>query len=202
MHDGHCRQHVHLRRRVDPGVPPLGPPGWRDEHLDPIQQLRHRSMHNMTDHAREPTGAIAPMNVRVAARSEELAGLRRAIRSYVESAGGDETTTDDLELVVSELATNVLDHTTSPSISIVIARTSEGWVIEVADVADQFVLADVRDASGDIGADRPWIVRRPVTRRRTRDRRDADVTRDSMPSSVDELRDEAVGHRTGGTTGA
>ena len=97
----------------------------------------------MTDHAREPTGAIAPLNVRVAARSEELAGLRRAIRSYVESAGGDETTTDDLELVVSELATNVLDHTTSPNIPIVIERTSEGWVIGAADVADQFVLADV-----------------------------------------------------------
>ena len=73
----------------------------------------------------------------------ELAGLRRVVRSYVESAGGDGATVDDLELVVSELATNVIDHTTSPTISITIERTPDSWVIQVADVGDRFVLSNI-----------------------------------------------------------
>jgi anti-sigma regulatory factor (Ser/Thr protein kinase) len=97
----------------------------------------------MTDHGRVPSGAVAPVEVRAPALAEQLAGLRRTIRNYVESAGGDPVTADDLELVVSELATNVIVHTTSPTISVTIERTSEEWLIEVADVGDGFVLSDV-----------------------------------------------------------
>ncbi len=38
----------------------------------------------------------------------------------------------DLELAVSELATNVIRHTLSNSISLLIARTDQGWRLDVA----------------------------------------------------------------------
>lgn len=97
----------------------------------------------MAYHRRRPSGAVAPVDVEAPALAEELADLRCAIRRYVESSGGDPATADDLELVVSELATNVIDHTTSPTISITIERTSDEWLIEVADVGNHFVLPAV-----------------------------------------------------------
>lgn len=44
----------------------------------------------------------------------------------------------DLELVVSELATNVIVHTDRECITVGVERTDEGWVIEV-DGADALV---------------------------------------------------------------
>ena len=81
--------------------------------------------------------------MRVPAQPDELSGLRRFVREYIESAGGDPTTADDLELVTSELATNVIEHTTSSTITITIERTPDAWMIEVSDVEDPFVLSDV-----------------------------------------------------------
>jgi anti-sigma regulatory factor (Ser/Thr protein kinase) len=96
----------------------------------------------MTDSAPGRQGAVAAIEVRVPAQTDELSGLRRIVREYVDSAGGDRSTADDLELVVSELATNVIEHTTSPTITITIERTSQAWMIEVSDVEDPFVLSD------------------------------------------------------------
>ncbi len=97
----------------------------------------------MADSAPGPQGAVAAIEVRVPAQTDELSGLRRIVREYVDSAGGDRSTADDLELVTSELATNVIEHTTSTTITITIERTSDAWIIEVSDVDDPFVLADV-----------------------------------------------------------
>lgn len=91
----------------------------------------------------DPSGALAPTHVQIPALTEELRTLRRAVRGYVESAGGDAATADDLELVVSELATNVIEHTTSPTISITIERTPDEWLIDVGDAGDQLVLSAV-----------------------------------------------------------
>ena len=84
-----------------------------------------------------------PMLIRVPARSAELAGIRSGVRTYVENAGGDADVADDLELVVSELATNVIEHTSSDTITVDIERTHAAWVIEVADVDDRSLLDDV-----------------------------------------------------------
>jgi anti-sigma regulatory factor (Ser/Thr protein kinase) len=46
-------------------------------------------------------------------------------------------------LVASELATNVIEHTMSPTITLTIERTPEAWMIEVSDVDHPFVLSDV-----------------------------------------------------------
>ncbi len=97
----------------------------------------------MADRAPDSAGAVAAVEVRVSAQTVELAGLRRVVRRYVEAAGGDESTADDLELVVSELATNVIDHSASPTITIRIERTADAWLLEVADVEDRFLLADI-----------------------------------------------------------
>ena len=88
-------------------------------------------------------GGTPAVQVRVPAQPDELSGLRRVVREYIESAGGDPTTADDLELVTSELATNVIEHTTSSTITITIERTPDAWMIEVSDVEDPFVLSDV-----------------------------------------------------------
>lgn len=97
----------------------------------------------MTDSAPSPQGAVAAIEVSVPAQTDELSGLRRIVREYIESAGGNRSTADDLELVVSELATNVIEHTTSPTITITIERNPEAWMIEVSDVEGPFVLPDV-----------------------------------------------------------
>lgn len=97
----------------------------------------------MVDQGQSLSGAAAPLEVEIPALAEELLGLRRAIRSYIESADGDPATADELELVVSELATNVIDHTTSSTISVTIERTTKEWLIQVADAGDRFVLSDV-----------------------------------------------------------
>ena len=85
----------------------------------------------------------APMMVRVPARPAELSGVRSGVRAYVENSGGDSGIADDFELVVSELATNVIEHTSSNTITVVIERTRTAWVIEVADVQDTSLLDDV-----------------------------------------------------------
>ena len=88
-------------------------------------------------------GGVAAVEVRVPAQTDQLSGLRRIVREYIESAGGDRCTADDLELVASELATNVIEHTTSPTITITIERTPDAWMIEVSDVEGPFVLSEV-----------------------------------------------------------
>jgi anti-sigma regulatory factor (Ser/Thr protein kinase) len=97
----------------------------------------------MTDSTPGPQGAVAAIEVHVPAQTDELSGLRRIVREYIESAGGDRSTADDLELVASELATNVIEHTVSPTITLTIERTSDAWMIEVSDVDHPFALADV-----------------------------------------------------------
>jgi anti-sigma regulatory factor (Ser/Thr protein kinase) len=61
----------------------------------------------------------------------------------VEGAGGGTDLAGDLELVVSELATNVIEHTGSPTLTVVLARTIADWLVEVSDVADLGILDDV-----------------------------------------------------------
>lgn len=97
----------------------------------------------MSDGQTEPEARGQAVTFRVPARTDALAGLRRMVRDYIDSTGGDRSIADDLELVASELATNVIEHTSAPDITLTIEKTSDSWVIQVDDVVDPFVLADV-----------------------------------------------------------
>ena len=72
-----------------------------------------------------------------------LSGVRSRIRQFVEGAGGGSDLAADLELVVSELATNVIEHTGSPTLTVSISRTSDDWMVAVSDVTDLGILDDV-----------------------------------------------------------
>ena len=67
----------------------------------------------------QPSNRAAPgLDLRAPADTAELSEIRRRVRAYVTDAGGGDDIADDLELVVSELATNVIEHTTSPTLTV------------------------------------------------------------------------------------
>jgi serine/threonine-protein kinase RsbW len=67
------------------------------------------------------------------ASADELGSIRSAVRDFLGARGAGPELVDDFELAVSELATNVLRHTDSESISVVVKRTDSEWVLDVAD---------------------------------------------------------------------
>jgi anti-sigma regulatory factor (Ser/Thr protein kinase) len=83
------------------------------------------------------------MMICVPAEASELSGIRSDVRAYIRGAGGDASLTGDLELVVSELATNVIEHTSSQVITVLVERDEAGWLIQVADVDDVSILDSV-----------------------------------------------------------
>jgi anti-sigma regulatory factor (Ser/Thr protein kinase) len=97
----------------------------------------------MSDGPSNPHDRVDAVTLRVPAHAEPLAGLRTMVRDYVSAAGGDRATVHDLELVTSELATNVIDHTAATTITVTIERTADAWILQVDDVAHPFVPADV-----------------------------------------------------------
>ena len=62
-------------------------------------------------------GAVRSV-VRVPADYEHLAELRRAVASFVGDHDGDDDLAADFEILVSELATNVVRHTDEPHVEI------------------------------------------------------------------------------------
>jgi anti-sigma regulatory factor (Ser/Thr protein kinase) len=88
----------------------------------------------------DETGGLRTMLIRVAARASEISGIRARVRAFVAQTGGDDRIADDLELVVSELATNVIEHTSADTISVLIERDDAGWTMQVADADDASML--------------------------------------------------------------
>jgi anti-sigma regulatory factor (Ser/Thr protein kinase) len=70
--------------------------------------------------------------ITVRAATSELAGLRTHVRDRAIELGADDALVDEFLLVVSELATNVLMHTTSDHVEVLVDRAAESWVLEVA----------------------------------------------------------------------
>lgn len=96
---------------------------------------------------------VAALQLSVPAEHRSLGGLRRSIRSYLDRHGADDDIGNDVELVVSELATNVVEHTRSETISVAIRREAEFWELIVADCDDLDTIHDrdlpaVRVATG------------------------------------------------------
>ncbi|MET0662629.1 MAG: ATP-binding protein [Ilumatobacteraceae bacterium] len=89
------------------------------------------------------SGAVPGLDLRTSADTAQLSEIRRRVRSYVAGAGGGDDIADDLELVVSELATNVIEHTSSPTLTIRVEKTLDAWILDVADVDDLSILDHV-----------------------------------------------------------
>ena len=91
-----------------------------------------------------PSDRAAPgVVLDVPADTAQLGVIRREIRTFVTAVGGDDHVADDFELVVSELATNVIEHTSSSRLTVRMARTSDDWILDVADVEDAHILDHV-----------------------------------------------------------
>lgn len=75
----------------------------------------------------------------VPAVTSELGALRTGVRDRVVELGGEPETAEEFEIVVSELATNVMMHTTENLIDVGVARRDGSWIIEVggADALDR-----------------------------------------------------------------
>lgn len=99
-----------------------------------------RSREHTKDGGHDEPSGVRAMLIRVAARASELSGIRAEVRAFVAQTGGDDRIADDLELVVSELATNVIEHTSADTISVLVEQEGSGWVMEVADADDASML--------------------------------------------------------------
>ncbi len=101
-----------------------------------------------------PTNRAAPgLDLQAPADTAHLSDIRRRVRAYVAEAGGGDDIAADLELVVSELATNVIEHTSSPTLTVRIEKTLDAWILDVADVddlgiLDHVALPDRREVAG------------------------------------------------------
>lgn len=87
------------------------------------------------------------------ASADELGPIRASVRDFMSGHGAGPELVDDFELAVSELATNVILHTDSDTISLVLRRDPDDWVLEVADAEgvpplDSIELPEPSQASG------------------------------------------------------
>jgi len=76
------------------------------------------------------------LRVTVGTDAEHLATLRRHIVNAARDFGADEDTIADFELVVSELATNVIRHTAAEDLTVAFQRSESQWVLDVSDATD------------------------------------------------------------------
>lgn len=86
----------------------------------------------------------SPVEQRLTASSDtsEIASLRRRVAEFAREHGAAEQVVGDLELAVSELATNVAQHTDTDSIGVVVRCGADRWTIEVDDADGLDTLSD------------------------------------------------------------
>ena len=74
--------------------------------------------------------------------TSEIASLRRRVAEIARNHGAAEQIVGDLELAVSELATNVAQHADTDSIGVVVRCGVDRWTIEVDDADGLETLSD------------------------------------------------------------
>ncbi len=72
------------------------------------------------------------LRVTVTADPAELSGLRRQVAQVARATGATEEISDDCQLAVSELATNVINHTDTTHLTVVFRRVVAGWMLDVS----------------------------------------------------------------------
>ena len=82
------------------------------------------------------SSAAGRIEIVAIADASELSRIRTSVTSFVEAVGGSVHAADDARLVVSELVTNVIQHTEATTVTITIERNAGGWTIEVSEGGD------------------------------------------------------------------
>jgi serine/threonine-protein kinase RsbW len=99
----------------------------------------------------------------VPASTDHLNGVGADVGRIVAEFGGNPDLVADMQLAVSELATNVIHHTKAASITIDVAHApGVDWTIDVHDVADSTMLQSLRTPRGDDIGQRGLIVVRAL----------------------------------------
>lgn len=83
----------------------------------------------------------------VASDTATISSLRTRIAELARAWGADDSIVSDLELAVSELATNVVQHSDSTEITVLLRHEPERWVLDVDD-ADGIDVLDPTTAPG------------------------------------------------------
>ena len=78
----------------------------------------------------------------VAADLTALAGMRKRVVAFVLDVGGTESVADDLALIASELATNVIVHTVATSMSVTVRLAANEWELLVCNATDRPICGD------------------------------------------------------------
>ncbi|MEM8746841.1 MAG: ATP-binding protein [Actinomycetota bacterium] len=92
------------------------------------------------DPGRDPA-VIAQIVVRAAADATSLSPVRRAVRRHLVAAGAAPDVVADLELAVSELATNVIRHSSTDDIVVGLEQVGSSWMLDVHGAASLDAIA-------------------------------------------------------------
>ncbi len=81
------------------------------------------------------------LRITVEADTAQLGTLREQVGMAAKAGGADADTVNDFELVVSELATNVILHTQARQLTLVFTGTADAWILDVSN-ADEIIDLD------------------------------------------------------------
>lgn len=94
-----------------------------------------------TGHMDRSVGGLTGEHVlSVPADLSRIASLRNRVSDVARAEGAEDSVVGDLTLVVSELATNVVQHSDASQISLVLRHEPGRWVLEVDDAGDEDTL--------------------------------------------------------------
>lgn len=108
--------------------------------------------------ARSASSAAGHIEIVAIADAAELSRVRASVTSFVEAVGGSIDAADDARLIVSELVTNVIQHTAATTVTITIERNADGWAIEVSEGGDIAAIGGNRQRSIDHDSGRGLMV--------------------------------------------
>lgn len=80
--------------------------------------------------------ASSSASIGVLASTSALSALRHRVVEFARETGGDDMVAESLELAVSELATNVIEHTSATEIRVAVHHTPSQWTLDVAGADD------------------------------------------------------------------
>lgn len=72
-------------------------------------------------------------SITVPASTSNLATLRDCVVAWATEVGARRSDADAFRLAVSELATNVIEHSDSPIVTVVFAKSASSWLMDVSD---------------------------------------------------------------------
>ena len=148
-----------LRRRTAPPAATGAAPYRRDLKSDPSEPAT-------------PDSSDSPsLTTTITAAASELSGLRSQIAGFSRRHGGGDDIVDDLELIVSELATNVIRHTERTEVTTTIRvdhiagrsdSTDHRWTIEMTGARDVPGIDELKTPAVDQKAGRGLLIVRSI----------------------------------------